>query len=238
MLDDYWEPVRADLERLIGPLRSVPGPVSAFEVLEGTYRGATVRALWLGRVSAPSTKGSTLHLGASLGDRPIRAYVWRRKGSTIFGPTATTADPAFDEMYIASARPADVVSDALDADVRDMIRRRWPDTDTSLNADDGWVTIIAGRSAPGPTGTRPVPSAEQLASILDDVVLVAERLASSYDRTRRSIEAERGAAVALEWEQSCRADLAQQRNVGRLVAAVGLIVVAAAVAAIFFAFGR
>lgn len=228
----YWGGTLNDLETLIGPTRSVPGPFSAFEVLEGTYRGAPVRATWLGRVNSGNVSGSTLHLGASLGDRPIRTYVWRRQGSTIFGPTATTGDGAFDQMYIASARPPEVVNEAFDDDVRAMIRRRWPDADTSLNADDGWVTIAAGSSRPGPRGMRPAPTADQLQSILDDVILTADRLASAYDRRRASIAANDGSDAAVAWEQACRSDLTKQRNTGRLIAFVVIAAVAAAVAVV------
>ena len=230
--DRFWGALIRDLEELAGPLRSVPGPMSAFEVLEGTYRGLPVRATWLGRLKSGSTTGSVLHLSASLGDRPIRTYVWRRKGSSVFGPKATTGDRDFDEMYIASARPPEVVSEALDADVRQMIRRRWPDTDTSLNAADGWVSLIAGRSDPGPSGARTLPNAEEVASMLDDMVLAAERLTAAYDRRLAALQANEGPPRPPHGSRPPSADLTKQRRTGRAIAAVVVITFVVIVAVI------
>lgn len=229
----YWGGAVAELERLAGPLRSVPGPVSAFEVLEGTYRGEPIRAAWLGRITSGTTpSGSTLHLGASVGDRPIDTYVWARKGSTIFGPTAVTGDAAFDERYIAAARPPEVVSAALDEHVRAMIERRWAGRDTSISMGDGWVSIIAGTSRPGRHGTRPAPTGPELQSVLDDVVLLAGRLRWAYDARRAELVAEGGEAAAQAWERGAVADLAKKQRTGRLVAVVAVAVVALVVVAI------
>ncbi len=182
----FWGGTVAELERLAGPLQQGPASVSAFDVLEGTYRGHRLRASWLGRIrSGTAPPGSTLRLGLSLGDRPIRTYVWSRKGSSIFGPTATTGDPVFDDRYIAAAIPSEVVSAAFDAEVRAMIDRRWNGRDTSLDASDGWVSIAAGRSTPGLAGSATPPTPEELGQVLDDLVLVAARLIAAYDTRRR-----------------------------------------------------
>ena len=229
----YWGGPMAELERLAGPLRSVPGPLSAFEVREGTYRGEPIRAVWLGRVTSGSgSRGSTLHLAASLGDRPIDTYVWARKGSTIFGPTAVTGDADFDERYIAAARPQEVVSAALDEHVRAMIERRWPGRDTTISTADGWVSIIAGTSTPGRHGTPPAPTGPELQSVLDDVVLLAGRLRWAYDARRAQLVAEGGEAAAQAWEQGAVEDLATKQRTGRLVAVVAVAVVVLIVVAI------
>lgn len=217
MVGKYWDQVKLDLEELIGPMRSVPGPLSAFEVLEGTYAGQTVQASWLGRVKSGSTRGSTLWIGASIGDRPIRSYVWLRSGSTIFGPKASTGDPSFDETYIVSARPPDVVSNALDADIRELIFRRWPDRDTSLTIEGGFAKIMAGTSRPGPSGQRSAPDQDQLVSILNDVVLIADKMRASYDQTRASIAAQQGEEAAVEWDRNCHAEYATRQRKSRLI---------------------
>ena len=233
----HWGAPIAELERLAGPLRSVPGPITAFEVLEGSYRGEPIRAVWLGRVSSGSNPpGSTLHLAASLGGRPIDTYVWARKGSTIFGPTAETGDAAFDERYVAAARPQEVVSAALDADVRAMVERRWAGRDTSITTADGWVSIVAATSRPGRHGTPPPPTGDELAAALDDVVLLAQRLRAAYDARRAQVAADGGEAAAQAWEQGAVDDLAatgrRRRLVAVVVITVALLVIAAVVVGI------
>lgn len=226
----FWGGTVEELERLAGPLSQVPGPATAYEVLQGRYRGEPIRAIWMGRMSSDDRPGATLHLAASVGARPISTYVWARKGSSIFGPTAETGDTAFDKTYIAAARPQEVVSAALDADVRAMIERRWPARDTSIDTDGGWVKMTAGTSRPGPRGTAEPPTAAELQSALDDIVLVAGRLRSAYDDRRAQLAAEQGEAAAQAWEQAAEADLASKNRTGRMVALgvlVGVLIAAA-----------
>lgn len=237
-LSTFWDGPRAELERLTGPLREVEGPASAFLALEGTYRGEVVRLTWLGRVTSGEARGSTLHLSMSVGDRPIRTYVWARRRSTVFGPTVTTGDEQFDDRYVAPDRPPGVVSRAFDGDVRAMIERRWDGKDTSLEVAHGLVDVIAGSSTPGPKGRRTPPTGEELAALLDDLLLVTDRLRRSYDDTRGAIAAEKGKAAADAWEEQAVADLADRNTKGRLLAAaivIGFLMIAGLITWFFVA---
>ncbi|MCB0995582.1 MAG: hypothetical protein KDB21_10850 [Acidimicrobiales bacterium] len=233
-LSAFWDQVLVDLEELAGPLREVPAPASAFMAVEGVYQGRPVRAVWHGRATSGQSRGSSLHLAIPVGDRAIRSYVLRRKNSTIFGPTATTGDAAFDEEYVASARPLDVVSSALDGDVRAMIRRRWPNRDTSLGVADGWSTLVAATSTPGRDGAPTPPTRAELKAALDDLALFTDRLVSTYDVARASIVRTEGEASALAWEQRWREDAARAATKGRLLAVAIILVVLAIAAAVVY----
>ena len=192
----------ANIEHVVGPptAENQPGEHGPWW-LRGSLRG---RPVWLGLLTRGTIRG--IDFAASLAGRPIHLSIRDRRRTTILGvPEVRTGDPRFDEEFLVSGWPAEVIAAALDADVRGWLLATCAGKDPQVSTRENRVqlfrslaTFSAGLGVPPEAAMPPA----EIGHWLDVVGRLADSLVAAFDRSYAALAHERGAAVAQAWAQA------------------------------------
>lgn len=226
---------REDVRALFANVHSVigSGPIVDENVggdpcfhLRGQYRGHPIHALI-------STDGGILfsvRFGVPLGDRAITLLLSHRRNTNVHGvPEVRTGDARFDGLFLLNGCPPSALQAALDRPTRAWLVEQFSAREPTLSAERGEVSLRVVLQKSFSTVVRQMPATE-VASWLDALLPIADRLGSAFDEERAHIAHSQGDRAADDWVQGL-ASVTQARAIGLgqlrplVYAAIGLPIV-------------
>lgn len=202
------------VEEVVGPTRElVPDGVQQRRWEHAaTSRGREVRLSLTGR----QRLAQSLSLGVSLQQRPVQLWIQLRSVDVVGTELLTEVLPGYPADIAARGAPREVLSRVvLDPGVMHTLARRAGPAPL-LYTEDGWLFIqVEPRERGG------LPSPAEIASWLDALVELADRLVAAFDDAHRQAS-ERGPAPAAAWLEQQHAAVARRADAGAIVRVVAI----------------
>ncbi|MBK7586071.1 MAG: hypothetical protein IPI67_38540 [Myxococcales bacterium] len=232
-----------DVRTLFTSVQAVigPGPIVDENIggdpcyhLHGQYNGHRIHAF----VSTDGGLLFSVRFGVPLGDRPITLRVNHRKNTRIHGvPEVRTGDAQFDGLFLLNGFPPSVVEAALDGPTRAWLVEQFAAREPPLTAEAGEVTLNVVLVKSLSNAARHMPPAE-VGSWLEQLLPIADRLASAFDGQRDQIGRSQGPRAAEDWVRGytaatqARADQRSQVRLGLYAAVIAPVMLALFVGAL------
>jgi hypothetical protein len=210
----------------------------------GTYQG---EAVWL-EMAQGSEGIEGVIVAVSLGSAPLEGFLCTADCAGAGGANLT-GDAAFDQAYGTGGLPREVAVLALqDPHVRAAVHRRFHGVKAGnpVGFRMGYLSTSGEFFQPSPFGVgrgrhRP-PSHEEAASLIADLVLLAQRFRGAYQTVLTQMAQTQGQAAAAAWDRRLRTAQAAATSRSRTITtcftlfAVGLVVFILALALIAVVF--